>query len=402
MPILPCAPMKAGRIIKRAMLWIVSLLALCCIMLFVSGNVHILYGIRKTYLIGKKTPDIDDMSYFDVRKITASTPRPHLVYSGYNERAASAIDEEWSDSTGTTAMLLFWRDSLVYERYSNCEATTLSNSFSIAKSITSILIGKAVEEGFIRSVDDPVGRYLSSYNQGLDTALTIRHLLEMTSGIPFGESYNSPFGFMAKAYYGKQLEEATTAFHVQNKPGALWSYEGGNTELLGMILKNATGMSVSDYCASRIWGPLGAEKDAYWNLDHPDGMEKTFSGFYATARDFARLGLLFMNDGVVAGDTVLQPSWVQQSVAPVGKPDEFGEACNWYGWQWWINEHKGHPFFLCRGLRGQYVVCIPDLELVLVRLGHTQSKERIRHMPADLFRYIDMAMQLSPDNAKEL
>ncbi|MFM9005942.1 MAG: hypothetical protein ACKOSR_10640, partial [Flavobacteriales bacterium] len=161
-------------------------------------------------------------------------------------------------------------------------------------------------------------------------------------------------------------------------------------------------MSVSEYCASRLWGPLGAEHDAYWNLDDAEGVEKTFSGFYATARDFARLGLLFMRDGVVHGDTLVQPSWVQQSLAPVGKPDELGETCNWYGWQWWMNEHKGHSFFMCRGLRGQYVVCIPDLELVLVRLGHTQSKERIRHMPSDLFRYIDMAMDMSPVNAKGL
>ncbi|MFM7233565.1 MAG: serine hydrolase domain-containing protein [Flavobacteriales bacterium] len=271
--------MRAVSILRRIVLWAMSLLALGCIVLWASGNVHILYGIRKTYLIGKKTPDIDDMSYFDVRKMAASNPRPHLFFSGYNQMRPAPIDEVWSDSMGTTAMLLFWRDSLVYERYSNGDATTLSNSFSMAKSITSILVGKAVEEGFIGSVDDRLGRYLSVYNQGLDTTLTIRHLLEMTSGIPFGESYNSPFGFMAKAYYGKRLEEATTAFHVERAPGARWSYEGGNTQLLGMILKSATGMSVSEYCASRLWGPLGAEHDAYWNLDHADGVEKTFSVF---------------------------------------------------------------------------------------------------------------------------
>lgn len=387
------------RLIKRALLVVLLVFGLASIALWVTGNVHVLYGIRSTYLVGKKTPDIDDMHHFNVRKIAAQAPVSHLFYSGYNQSEISPAEQAWSDSMGTTALLLFWRDSLVYEHYKGSDVGTLSNSFSMAKSITSILIGKAVEEGFIGSVDDRVGQYLEAFNSGMGTALTIRHLLEMTSGIPFGESYNSPFGFMAKAYFGKHLEEATLEYHVRREPASLWMYEGGNTELLGLILKKATGMSVSEYCATRLWGPLGAEQHAYWNLDAEDGMEKTFSGFYATARDFARLGLLFMHEGLVAGDTLIQPSWVRKSIAPVNIPDELGETCTWYGWQWWLGEYEGHSFYLCRGMRGQYVVCIPDMELVLVRLGHNQSKERVRHMPADLFRYIKMAMQLSPAKA---
>jgi CubicO group peptidase (beta-lactamase class C family) len=383
------------RLLKRIGLIVLGVLAAACLALLLSGNVHILYGLRRTYLRGKKTPDIDDISYFDVRKIGKTESESTLVYSGYNEIMVSSQDRAWSDSMGTTAFLVYWRDSLVYEGYNESEATTLSNSFSMAKSITSILVGKAVEEGFIGSVDDKVGRYLAEYNTGSDTLLTIRHLLEMTSGIPFGESYNSPFGFMAKAYFGKHLEEATLNYHVAEKPGTKWAYEGGNTILLGMILKRATGMSVSDYCASRLWGPIGAENDAYWNLDHENGVEKTFSGFYATARDFARLGLLYMHKGVCGGDTIVGSDWVDQSLKPCNVRDVEGESCSWYGWQWWMGEHGDMPFFLMRGLRGQYVVCIPELDVVFVRLGHTQSKERINHMPADLYRYMDMAMSVA-------
>jgi CubicO group peptidase (beta-lactamase class C family) len=385
-------------IFKRVIVGLVALIVLACIGLWASGNVHILYGIRKTYFVGKKNPDIDDKPYFDVRKVAAKSPRATLLSAYYNNMELLPEEQVWSDSMCTTALLVFRSDSLLFEQYAEGDMHTLSNSFSMAKSITSILLGKALEEGFIHSIDDKVGDYLEAYRTGMDTLLTIRHLLEMTSGIPFGESYSSPFGYMAKSYYGKNLTAATLEYHVLKTPGTLWAYEGGNTVLLGMILQKATGMSVSDYCSTRLWGAMGAEQDAFWNLDDAEGIEKTFSGFYATARDFARLGHLFMHEGMVGGDTVISPEWVRQSLTPHGVPDEKGESCNWYGLQWWMGEHAGHSFFACRGLRGQYVVGIPDLDLVMVRLGHKQSKERAEHMPIDLFRYIEMTIRLASGN----
>ena len=385
-------------IFKRVIVGLVALIVLACIGLWASGNVHILYGIRKTYFVGKKNPDIDDKPYFDVRKVAAKSPRATLLSAYYNNMELLPEEQVWSDSMCTTALLVFRSDSLLFEQYAEGDMHTLSNSFSMAKSITSILLGKALEEGFIHSIDDKVGDYLEAYRTGMDTLLTIRHLLEMTSGIPFGESYSSPFGYMAKSYYGKNLTAATLEYHVLKTPGTLWAYEGGNTVLLGMILQKATGMSVSDYCSTRLWGAMGAEQDAFWNLDDAEGIEKTFSGFYATARDFARLGHLYMHEGIVSGDTVISPEWVRRSLTPHGVPDKNGESCNWYGLQWWMGEHAGHSFFACRGLRGQYVVGIPDLDLVMVRLGHKQSKERAEHMPIDLFRYIEMTIRLASGN----
>jgi CubicO group peptidase (beta-lactamase class C family) len=383
------------RVVKSIVVALLAFIVLSVAALWASDNEHVLHGLRKTYLVGKKNPDIDDKPYFNVRKVAVGAPEPVNLSEYYNSTELSQEEELWIDSMGTTALLVFRHDSLLFERYREGEASTLSNSFSMAKSITSILVGMAIEEGFIHSIDDKVGDYLEAYQSGMDTLLTIRHLLDMTSGIPFGESYSSPFGYMAKSYYGKDLKASTLEYHVQKQPGTLWAYEGGNTVLLGMILNKATGMTVSDYCSSRLWIRIGAENDAYWNLDDEDGIEKTFSGFYATARDFSRLGLLFMHNGVWQGDTLVSPVWVKESLVPHGIPDEKSESCTWYGRQWWIGEHVGHSFFACRGLRGQYVVCIPDLELVVVRLGHTQSKERVKHMPADLYRYLDIAMRIS-------
>lgn len=384
------------RNLKRITGVVIGVVLAACVGLMATGNAHVFSGLRKTYLIGKKTPDIDDMNHFDVREVATTNTQQTLLYSGFNQGKLSVADHAWSDSMGTTAFLVYWRDSLVYEEYAESDAATKSNSFSMAKSITSALIGRAIDEGFISSVDDRVGLYLSAYNEGLDTALTIRHLLEMTSGIPFGESYSSPFGYVAKSYYGSDLSEATLRFHVSEAPGTRWAYEGGNTVILGMVLKQATGMSASDFCSTRFWSPMGAEHDAFWNLDHENGIEKTFSGFYATARDFARFGLLYLNDGVWRGDTLVSPDWVRQTLTPHNVPDEAHVPCGWYGWHWWLGNYKGQSFFVSRGLRGQYVLGVPDSELMLVRLGHTQDKIRLDHMPVDLYRYIDMALNLVP------
>jgi CubicO group peptidase (beta-lactamase class C family) len=383
------------RVVKTILVALLTLIVLAVAALWATDNEHVLYGLRKTYLVGKKNPDIDDQPYFDVRKVASGSADAFPLSDFYNRIELLPEEKTWSDSMATTALLVFRSDSLLFEQYREGDVRTMSNSFSMAKSITSILVGVAVEEGFIKSVEDRVGDYLEAYRNGMDTLLTIRHLLDMTSGIPFGESYSSPFGYMAKSYYGKDLTSATLKYHVQRQPGTLWAYEGGNTVLLGMILTKATGMTVSDYCSTRLWSRIGSEQDAYWNLDDDNGIEKTFSGFYAAARDFSRLGHLFMRDGVWKGDTILSPNWVKESLTPNGVSDEKSEPCTWYGRQWWLGEHAGHSFFACRGMRGQYVVCIPDLELVVVRIGHTQSKERVRHMPTDLYRYIDMAIRIS-------
>jgi CubicO group peptidase (beta-lactamase class C family) len=390
------------RAVKRTVVAMLAFIVLSVVALWATDNEHVLYGLRKTYLVGKKNPDIDDKPYFDTRKVAALAPEPMILSAFYNVTELLPEEELWIDSLGTTALLVYRQDSLLFEKYREGNESTLSNSFSMAKSITSILVGKAIEEGYIESIDDKVCDYLEAYRTGMDTLLTIRHLLDMTSGIPFGESYSSPFGYMAKSYYGKDLTAATLNYHVQKEPGTLWAYEGGNTVLLGMILKEATGMSVSDYCSTRLWSRIGAEQDAYWNLDDKDGIEKTFSGFYATARDFSRLGLLFMHDGVWRGDTIISSTWVKESIVPHGVPDDKSERCTWYGRQWWIGEHAGHSFFACRGLRGQYVLCVPDLQIVAVRLGHKQSKERVKHMPTDLYRYLDIAIRVSQTTKKSI
>jgi CubicO group peptidase (beta-lactamase class C family) len=379
---------------KRIIIGLFVLLAIALLTLYVTGNGYLIQGIRKTYLVGEKSPDIDDMRLFDVRKIAHGEVRLPIKYSSMESVKFPERYSAWNDSMGTTGYLVFWRDSLFFERYWEGDSATVTNSFSMAKSVTALLIGCALDDGLIQSVDQPVSDFLPEYSTGLNASLTIRHLLTMTSGIPFGESYSSPFGYMARAYFGDDLKKETTAFSVERNVGTLWAYEGGNTVLLGLIIGKASGKTPSAYLEEKLWMRMGAEHDAYWNLDHDDGIEKTFSGLYATARDFSRIGSLVMHSGVQGDDTLLSPGFIAQALAPVMVPDEKGELCDWYGWHWWLGSHKGRSMYMCRGMRGQYVICIPELELMVVRIGHKQSKERIRHIPADVYTYIDIAMAM--------
>jgi CubicO group peptidase (beta-lactamase class C family) len=384
------------RVLKKVLLGLFGLILLCILALMLTGNQHVLYGLSKTYLIGKSQPDIDDMAYFDVREIKAGPAESWPAHSLLGKKELNPDDLSFLKSMETSAFLVFHRDSLLAEYYGEgCDRTTRTNSFSMAKSFTGMLIGVAIEEGYIKSVDQKVSDFIPEFSQGKDAELTIRHLLQMSSGIPFGESYSSPFGYMARAYYGKNLLEETMKYSVKNDPGTLWMYEGGNTVLLSVVLQKATGKNLSRYFEEKIWSCIGAENSAFWNLDKKDGMEKAYSAVYATASDYARIGSLYMNNGVWDSDTLVPSHFVKESLEATMVPDSTGEKCSWYGFHWWLGQYKGHDIFSCRGLRGQYIVVVPDVELMFVRTGHKQDKERIEHMPTDLFRYLDITWALA-------
>lgn len=376
--------------IKRILIILIVLIGLAVVGLMVTGNSHIFRGIAKTYLIGKPNADIDDMYLFDVSTIPADHPQPWALSPRLNQWAPTQEQIDLLDSMQTTAFLVIKNDSLIFEQYwRDGGRDVVSNSFSMAKSFTSMMIGKAIEEGYIQSVDQPVGDFIAEYRDGANAQLTIRHLLTMSSGIPFGEDYSNPFGFMAKVYFGTDMENETIQYGVEKQPGTFWKYEGGNTILLGMIIKRSTGRTPSEYFFQKFWSCIGAEKPAHWNLECPGGMEKTFSGFYSTARDFARIGKLMLNRGVWNNDTLLSPEYVDASFTPCGIPDDKSEKSTWYGYQWWMGEHHGMPFQCARGMLGQYIIMIPQADLIIVRLGHKQNAERIRHMPPDIYTYID-------------
>ena len=353
--------------------------------LYLTGNGYLARGIYCTYLHGKIKPDIDDQSFFDTRKIN----RGEAINLPAKLNVLSNENVAFLNSTESEAFLVFKNDTLVSEWYGSYGSdSTHWNSFSMAKSVISLLIGCAIEDGKISSLQDPISKYIPW--SGND--VTLEQLLHMSSGIPFGESYSSPFGYMAKAYYHSDLKAITAPFKVEQTPGSYWSYEGGNTVLLGMALEAATQKKISNYFEEKIWTKIGAASPAYWNLDTENGFEKPFTGVYATAKDFGMLGQCILHHGKVNGEEIIDSTYLAQSFEPWTIQDGKNSVCDWYGLHWWMGEVDGVKFKSARGMRGQYIVMIPEKNMVVVRIGHQQSKERIGQMPVDMLSYIRMGL----------
>jgi CubicO group peptidase (beta-lactamase class C family) len=378
----------------KVILVIIGLLLLCSLGLVITGNGHILSGITKTYLIGKNKPDIDDQEYFHTREIKAGEPIPWEVSSHFNTSTIESGVLHNIQAYETTAFLVIWKDSLFYEEYwLDGGEDVYSNSFSMAKTYTSMAIGAAVQEGLVR-LDQPVGDFIPKYSNGENTDLQVRHLLQMSSGIDFGESYTNPFGYQAKAYYGNDLESITLDFDVSTQPGTLWKYEGGNSVLLGLLLEEATGKSLSEYFSEKIWSEIGCEQPAYWNLDDEQGLEKAFSAVYSTARDFAHSGQLMLDSGKYHGNTLIPTEYFEEMVQPVNIMAEDSTMTTHYGLHYWLGEYDGHPFYSLRGMRGQYVITMPWMDAVVVRLGHEKDDVRENNRTVDMDLYIKTAIDL--------
>ena len=292
-------------------------------------------------------------------------------------------------------MVVIKDKQLLYEHYwDGYSAKSKTNSFSMAKSFTSLCIGAAIKEGKIKNVDQKVGDFLPEFNEGVKSKVTIRHLLNMTSGIDFGESYGDPFGFMAKTYYGTDLYNLTVSKTVKYEPGTVWKYQGGNTLLLSFILKNATKKSLSNYFEEKFWQPIGATEDALWTTDKKEGLERSFCCFYSNAADYARIGQVLLDSGKWNSKQLIDQDFYLHSISPVEVNNSKGEMIDYYGYQWWIGNYKNTSFYYARGILGQYIVAIPEWNAVLVRLGHQRDQKRKAEIPSDLFSYLELAKQV--------
>jgi len=282
--------------------------------------------------------DIGDQYRFPARTIAASaSASPLPTGSAIDLRAygfAGQRDEPLVDAlreTDTRSFVVVHDDHIVYERYfggSGPRAT--ETSFSVAKSFVSTLVGIAIEQGHIRSVDDEVTDYVPELakRDPRFSRVTLRDLLTMTSGLAYHESgFPWPFGDDTWTYLGTDLRRvALDRSRVEEPPGEQWLYNNYNPLLLGMVLEYTTGTSVSDYMSSVLWQPLGAARDATWNLDSAaSGFEKMESGLNATTRDYARFGLLFLHHGRWNGHQIVPPTWAHAATdarvqTPWGNP----------------------------------------------------------------------------------
>jgi CubicO group peptidase (beta-lactamase class C family) len=385
------------KLLKYSVFTIVFLLFLVNIIIIGSGKSYIYKGIALTYLVGKTGPDIDDYVHFPKNKISNGIAQPWNLASDYNTQMVSDSSISAMEHFETVSYLVIKDDSIRFEKYwEGYEKNSLSNSFSMAKTILSILTGAAIKEGKINSIDQPVSDFIPEFKNNKKSAITIRHLLTMSSGIEFDEHYSSPFAYPAAAYYGTDLRALTLKYELGNeKPGTIFRYLSGDTQLLAFVLTAATGKSLSDYASEMLWQPMGAEHMAYWSTDIENGTEKAYCCFISNARDFARFGKLYLNKGNWNGNQIIDSAYVEESIKPANLLDREGNQNNKYGLKWWlIPDYRGLDIFYARGILGQYIVCIPEKNMLVVRLGHKRMPKPTDDHPADLFVYIDAALKM--------
>jgi len=259
----------------------------------------------------------------------------------------------------------------IYRNLSNQQSHFVS--WSMAKSITSLLVGIAVHEGAIESLDDDIVRYLPELKSGAYNGVTVRQILQMKSGVDYEERYDFENPGIAAKNHELALITNTARFADMavgigqaSTPGSEFVYRTIDTAVLGWLLERATGMNASAYMASRIWEPLGAESNGFFIMDGPPGIGREFTGagFNATLRDYARLGQMVLNGGSAHGHQIVPQAWLAESTVPADPETPQGG----YGYQWWTVPDSNA--FYAVGLQGQFLYIDADTQTVVVKLSY--------------------------------
>ncbi|MEP3837325.1 MAG: serine hydrolase [Algibacter sp.] len=374
---------------KKLLKWLVALLVILVIALYIFDYGYIIRGAKIVYLTGHNTAFIDDYPYFENDTIKkGNTVDEWPLHSQYNSAESTNKLSKANKDWGTIAYVIIKNDSIWFEKYyEGFNKVSKTNSFSMAKSITSALLGKAIMDGYIKNLDQPLSDFYPQYSYA---KTTVGDLSSMASGLDWVEHYTSPFSVTAKANYDDNLAEVILNQKVVKTPGKAFEYLSGSTQLLGMVLKKATGKSLSNYLSESFWKPMGAANDAFWQVDDEDNrLAKAFCCISSSARDFARFGKLYKDDGKWKGKQLLDSTFVKKSITP-----RFKESPE-YGYGWWLKNVGDKHFFMMRGHLGQYVIVEPTDNVIIVRLGHRKSPdEGVGKFTNDITVYIEEAYKM--------
>ncbi len=348
----------------------IKYLVICILLIAFSACRALYYNI----------PDLSDNEIFPYREIrhdkdnqfTFKTAAGSLSYGEKifvddKPLGAKLVNlNQFCDLTKTAAYLIIRNDTLIYEYYGDGYGKSkICNSFSVTKAFLSTLIGIAIDESKIISVTDSVSRYVSEF-KGSDVGnIKIRCLLKHTSGIEFKDNNLNPFSDNAQYYYGKNLRKEIHNLKLKQEPGKVYNYNSANSQLLALVLERAIDTTLSSYLEQKIWTKIGMEYDATWSMDKKgsEGMEKAFTGLNATAIDLAKLGRLYLHNGVYEQDTVLSKSFIREAT----KRDLSDGGRRDYQFNFALGPELYHSFFAI-GLYGQLIYVYPEKKVIIVRL----------------------------------
>ena len=379
--------------LKKVLLFVVAILLVTLGLTFTNRFAH----LKNFATWGVHT--IHDYKTHPVRVVeSGDAPQAWPYDSAYNQKQIPQEFMTIIDSNDTHAFLVIQDGKLLYEKYwDGYDSAKISGSFSAAKSIISLLIGIAIDEGKIKSVDEPAGNYLPHFKtNGLDK-VRIKDLLTMSSGTNYNEGDKSYFSMNAYGYYGDDEEYMVNMMEKKEAPGVYWQYRSGDTQVLGLIVEKVFGQSISALVSERFMQTMGANADALWLLDGAEKHEKAFCCFNAVARDYAKFGQLVLNKGNWNGKQLVSEKYIAEATTPATSlkdRTENNQPVDFYGYQYWMVNHNGVHAIAQNGLFGQYVYIIPEKNAVVVRLGESKVTKPIHHHQPENFTYIDAALSL--------
>lgn len=393
------------KIFRATAIFLFLVIVAANLFILISGRTYLYKGIKETYLSGKSGPGIYDSVVFATRKANKAKNPSSWSFAEDQEKLTEA-EKDFLSQIKTTSFLIVKDGKIIHESYfGNHTENTKSNTFSVAKSFVGLMIGIAIDKGLINSFDDPITDYLP-FSITNDSLVSIRHLLTMSSGLNWVESGANPLSHNAEAYYGSDLPEIMSSVSFDGEPGKEFVYKSGNSQLLGIILENAVGMTATEFLEQQVWSKINTENDLLWSLDQEGGMEKSFCCIYGTSRDYAKIGQLILNEGSWNGKQIISKETLKTLLEPINEKERL------YGMHFWRYENPEHLAVYARGILGQYIIAIPSLNTVIVRTGHERmnkfeipesesnnssfidkNQHKVMH-PLDLFQYISTAKRM--------
>ena len=382
-------------ILKRTLKWgLLTIIGLIAI-LYITDTDYLLKAVRTIYAKGYTTAFLEDYKEFDNVKIENDVPQPWPKHKDYNSVTETERLQKYNEAYGAIAYVIIKNDSIWFENYyDGFDENSKTNSFSMAKSYVSGLMGKAIEEGYIKSLDQPVSDFFPEFSEGLAAKMTVGDLSSMASGTNWDEKYYSPLSITTRAYFDDDLEKVILGLKVVEEPGQVYKYASGDTQLLAMVIEKATGKKLYDYLTESFWKPLGSENETLWQVDSKEhDLVKAYCCIASNAKDFARFGKLYKDHGKWKGEQLLDSAFVAKSITP-----RFAESPQ-YGYGFWMQKRNGKSFFMMRGHLGQYVIVEPEDNIIIVRLGHQKSPDAANQIFSDdISIYIEEAYKMLNDD----
>ena len=335
---------------------------------------------------------IDDYKFFDNVEIKKSnSPFEWPKHNLYNQIGSSKTLDSVHKKNETVAFLIIKNDSIIKEDYFlGYDENSMTNSYSMSKSIISFLFLKSVEQGTIPSLNSKLIDYFPVFNESNGSNVTLSNLSTMSSGLVWEENYKDLMGITAQSYVTKDLNKLMMGSKFSGISGDKFKYLSGNTQLLAMAIEKANNSTIQELTYKWLWNPMGAKNDALWMIDSKEkNMTKAYCCLSSNAKDFAKVGLVYKNFGKINEQKLIDSSFISMSIKPRFNSNPI------YGYGLWIGKQNNIDFFSLRGHQGQYVIVIPKEDVIIVRLGKRKSRgSDLNNHPSDFNLYITESLNI--------